>query len=387
MADDSSAVPTVSGTTTLTDSQDFEVTLLAIQAALLIADRIASDVDTAIGAATLAGTAAETKATVILGDGSLLADLADWRAVSARLDMLDEAIRRAVSAGSPGDTETLAEDHAAGHAEDPLLALATLDTGLAAISKVMSYFNADTSYFGRTVTLDDATLLPALAGALTADGCKFVEEVRIGSAASAANPAAGDALDLNGRLSRLEQRCRDLENLLPPATDGGEAQPAAGADAGGPEAGTDPSPDAAPVPDPRLTRLRALLSTGNQVLVAFLGQTSKQAAAMQAASRLARVIDAAPAACLLDAKYIKAGGHYRIKQTLLTRLFAGDQMSYTGGAAITYVLTDLKSGKVICGDVLYHSSGEVRFPTNQSVQNSSNLTSASLPERTAKGLS
>lgn len=326
-------VTPVSGETTVDDKMDFEVVALTLDAVRRIADVIANHVYAKVGRT-------DPPAHVVLADGSLVARLAEWQAIAARIGAVEEGIEDMLLPVEPQDA----------HDEGLAGILGQGTSAVEAVAKLLSFFKAETRYSGRAVELPAAALYPALAGRLVAVG---IEPVLV-EAAQPLGPGAATGRDLIGRLERLLRLREQIAAFLPDADEPGPAEAARR------------NPD-----DPEresrqrgVTRIQSLIGAVDAIMTDLGGgsESGHRVAQIQAASAVACLVQDAPAAYLLTAQIIKAGGHYRTRKHLFTTLFTGDQLHCSGGAAISFTLTDLKRLRVVLGDVLYHASGNVRAP-------------------------
>ncbi|CAN7217534.1 hypothetical protein [Mesorhizobium sp. LjNodule214] len=401
-ADGAPEAAKLAGDTTIDGEMKLEVIILAVSAARKIAGEIASRVKARMG---------EAPMIVLVGDETLAARLAEWRALAMRISVLHEAMESLVQT----------EDRQEG------VGLPFLDEAseaLKAVAKLLSFFKADTEYLGRTFDLDNTTLYPAVVGKLIAEG---VSEVFLATSPILRREGDGGK-DLVGGVERLLRLKTQLQQRLlenpggPPIDDNADLDDAAATDAPvlidpmrvdsekaaapgqqaeeSAQAGTagkvienaaekaaakdaedqqlrdEPLPgnryaasvSCAPAVAPELTRtqrqVKSLIEATDALIDGLTAGTGSNVKLtdLQAASELAILIDRTTNACMLSPKFIKTGGHYRKWRHLFTTLFTGDQISYSGGAVVSFVLTDLKNARVIDGDVLHHATGNVRFP-------------------------
>lgn len=384
-----------SGVTDFDDALEFEVVTLALSALQDIAGEIASRVRK------WAGSEASSILIVIADDG-FSARIAEWQALAMRMGVLESAM------------EELLRERDAAAARNEALSLAPIQGATAAVEAVahlLSFFKADTTYGGRKPDLDNSALYPAVAGRLIEAG---MAQIVFGSD-GVAGAAASASVTLIGRLERLLCLRERLEAILPNAPDkesheeseeeefAPDERPSEAAEtsSGAASGGKQPAPAGGRqgTSSPAATNLsrtaeggvavgpgkqeervsdrliRSLVGAVDALATELAGGEGKKPglAEMQAMSEVAALIDAASQAVLLSPKVLKTGGHYRTRRHLFTTLFTGDQLSYSGGAAVSFVLSDLKSGRVLLGDVLYHGSGKVRFPSDVKELNGSNL--------------
>ncbi|MGO7359990.1 hypothetical protein ACCS66_35535 [Rhizobium ruizarguesonis] len=354
------------GTTTINEEVNIEVVMLAVASVREIAVDIAGRVKRRIGS--------EPKL-VLLCDEAWLGKVADWRAFSTRMSVLEEAM------------ESLpALRQKSGSALEGIFVpmLGGTSAGIEAVANLLSFFKADTSYYGRSVAIESSTLYPALAGQLIENE---IASVAIGGAPMLTGPA-DHRQDLIGRMERLVRLRTRLSMMLTEVLATKEADPPAedynstveqalsrnddtttGTNTAAPEATTAVNAEVAAgggqhQPDQAQIQIRSLVEAADELMndLTTAGDGTSRLAELQAGSETAHLIDTAPRAYQLSAKVIKSGGAYRTKKHLFTTLFFGDQLSYSGGAVISFILTDLKTMLVVDSDVIYHATGNVRFP-------------------------
>ncbi|MGI6245759.1 MAG: hypothetical protein ACOYJQ_08325 [Pseudochelatococcus sp.] len=327
------AVTPPAGKTEIDDKITLEAGILAIAAARRIADEIAVRAGKAIG---------REPALVILGNETLAARIADWRAVSARIGVLEEAGESLLSS-ERGLVRSLESRKLAG--------LAGVSAGVEALAHFLSFFKADIAYEGRDIPISEADLYPVIAGGLVRAG---IDRVILGGAPVSGGPVA-HRWDLVGRVELL----LGLRSRLQPLD----------VDAAGQAEGD-------PAPDTSRQRANAVIAEIDRLVDEFkvAGENAARLAHLQEASEIAHLIDGSERAFHLTVKVVRSGGHYRRKRHLWTVLFEGDRLSYNGGAAVSFVLNDLKTARVADGDLLYHASGHVAFPEGVVAAVPSNLT-------------
>lgn len=347
------------GATTINEQMDIEVVMLAVGSIREIAADIGARVKSRLGGG---------PKLVLLGDDSLLRKVAEWRAFSTRMNVVEEAIESLpVWRQEP---ETKLEG-----ALVPMLSGAS--ASIEALSRLLSFFKADTSYHGRSVAVESSTLYPALAGHLIENE---VSSVSIGGTPMLSGPA-DHRQDLIGRMERLLQLRTQLAMMLTgapaarnedsPADDGSDASEQDLSGEADIATGSKTAQEATPAADVEddqqqvdQTQIRSLIEAVDELMkdLTIAGDGTSRLTDLQAGSETAHLIDMAPRAYHLSAKVIKSGGAYRIRKHLFTTLFFGDQLSYSGGAVISFTLTDLKTLLVVDSDVVYHATGNVRFP-------------------------
>jgi hypothetical protein len=56
---------------------------------------------------------------------------------------------------------------------------------------------------------------------------------------------------------------------------------------------------------------------------------------------------------VLRAEIIALGGSYRTRRTLWSSMFTGDELSFSGGAAVSFLVFDVSDGSILGGDTLF----------------------------------
>ena len=78
-------------------------------------------------------------------------------------------------------------------------------------------------------------------------------------------------------------------------------------------------------------------------------------------------------AFILVPEIVASGGSYLTRRTFLTTLFFGDQLSYSGGVAVSFLLLVGDSLSLKTGDTLYYSTGHTKFPRRYNLFKGDNL--------------
>ncbi|MER8583224.1 hypothetical protein NKG95_31820 [Mesorhizobium sp. M1423] len=135
-----------SGASKIDAALDFEPIILAVSALREIAAAIAARVKKWTD---------QTPLLVVLGDKAFLAQIANWRALSMRIEVLEKAMEEVL--------------HTEKEEAVPIPILAHASAGIEAVAYLLSFFKADTAYYGRPVALDSSALYPVVAGKLSPD--------------------------------------------------------------------------------------------------------------------------------------------------------------------------------------------------------------------------
>ncbi|MGX9571536.1 hypothetical protein [Mesorhizobium sp. f-mel] len=349
----------IQGGLDIDDKLDFEVHLLAMGALRGIAADIAKRVKSLVGSG--------SNAAILVADSSVVSAIADWRIMSRRMSSLQEALDSLLFDLEPVE-ETESIEFAGG--------IGGLTNAIGAVSNLLSYFAADTTWKGRVVDVVGA-LRPALLGQLIAHD---LEPIAVDGAMSATLDM--DDKNLVGTLQRLlvaKAKVSALAALdedpavVPPAepvvADGENLNEKGEVVEAAPEAGDATSSQ-------KFLRARAatLSVAVNELLADIKGETLSTRLLL-AASEACAIAEASKEAYLLEANVIRAGGHYRLRKHLLTYVFGCNDLTYSAGAAVGFSLTDLKRGRVVLADTLFHASSETRFGGATKMVTPSNLTS------------
>lgn len=102
---------------------------------------------------------------------------------------------------------------------------------------------------------------------------------------------------------------------------------------------------------------KALLDQAEAAIERLRAKTAEMALGML----LLEALDAQRDAPLLTARSFAAGGAYRIRKHLLTLLGLVRGLSFSGGSAILFRLTD-RRGKLLAADVLFHAGRQRQIP-------------------------
>jgi hypothetical protein len=312
---------------------DSEVKLEVEILALAALERIAADI-----ARRLKEQVQPNGARIILGSTEHLAAIPHYRALRAGLDAL---MAEADGFLQPAPQELTLETTAA---------LTTLQTALSGLAGILAFFRAETSFIGRAVMLDPAALRAALAGALAAQKFDVILPEFIPLLASQAREK------LLGDLAHL----RALRAQLGTAGDAVENGPADGQT--GPE---------------RNVRAAAVAAEIDAFLKALHAAEGEKPLPLERALAAADACELLSDDCRtlwLDAKVLTAGGSYKTQKHLFTTLFTGSRLTYSGGAAISFVVVDGRTSGVLLANVILDAVGHGRFIDDGFLQKrSSNL--------------
>lgn len=78
-------------------------------------------------------------------------------------------------------------------------------------------------------------------------------------------------------------------------------------------------------------------------------------------------------AFIVVSEIVANGGSYRVRNSLISRLFRGNALSYCGGVAVSFLLLEGDSLTLRTSDTLYYSTGYTEFPTRCNLFNGDNL--------------
>ncbi|HEX8622262.1 MAG TPA: hypothetical protein VF718_09840 [Allosphingosinicella sp.] len=280
-----------------------EVDLAALAAARSVAHAIASRCQKELERleATDLG---ETKPRIVLVAASAAAAAASVQLLQAELAALEKALG-AIGTGEDSSLESLK------------LEWPTFDEGLGKtvelVRDTLLKLGVDESFDRRATMIDEPALHTMLAGALI--DANF--EVQVIDADSSAVPPRFEAAErVIGQIARV----RGLE----------------GADDPGRKALLDQA-------EASITRIR------------------DKAAETSLGLRLVEALDARRKPLLLTARSFAAGGAYRTRKHLFTLLGLVRGLSFSGGAAILFRLSDPK-GRLLVADLLYHAGRPGRIP-------------------------
>ncbi|MER8512125.1 hypothetical protein NKH47_04120 [Mesorhizobium sp. M1060] len=321
-----------SGATTIDDNVKIEVDILALGALREIAEQIATEISER----------AEKPNLVIIGGDELILAVRAYSGFRTRALGLKAELKSLLAAVKPTTKAKPGLESMTAGLDDASLAVQGLTT-------LLSFFKAETAYFGRSVELKETALYPALAGQLIAR--------KIPVSAPGYFPATtGGAGEPASPIVAMLDDLHSLRNQVA----------------------------AMPAEEASTAKIQALLATVDGVIEAVLkvdpeaGKSNPLAQLLLGAEYIAQ-IKGATKPLFLSANVISAGGSYRTRKHLFTTLFTGDQLSCSGGAAVGYFAFDLKSSKLVLSDVLYHATGYQQLSSCAGKFKSSNL-----KRRTAK---
>ncbi|MGO8124270.1 hypothetical protein ACC728_24960 [Rhizobium ruizarguesonis] len=283
--------------TTVTDYVRIEVDILALTSAGLITKTMADRI------------AAFEPDVVVIGGENLSAAARAFTVFKERAEQLITAVD-----SLPKEERSVDEAKAI---EGGLAVLGLVKT----IANLASYFKAETNYFGRKVELSEASIYPLLAGHLQEKSIDVILPEIV--APRFHNPAP--VFSVFGMIDALITRRNRLNVQY---GNGGEPPLPVAAML----ATVDAVIDGAVKPDP---------VTGNTSIAQLL-----------LGSDISRLVAEAEKPLLVSLKSIAAGGHIRTRKHLFTTIFTGDKISFSGGAAVSYFIFDLKTSKILGGDVL-----------------------------------
>lgn len=254
---------------------------------------------------------------VVIGDETLPTAARAFREYQDRVKLLEGEL-----------TSLLARQSSeAGEPEFPTAGIAAAGSAVAGIASLFSYFRTETAYFGKKVDLKATALYPMLAGALVKLEIPTTLPGLLPMPSSSADARSYSVLGALDKLLKLrdEVRAKYLEGAPTEA-----AALLATADA----------------------FIESVAKVDAETGVSILSELLKGAAIHQLTNRHDR-----PLLVILNS--ITAGGHYKTRKHLFTTLFTGDRLSYSGGAAIGYVVVDLKTSNLLSGDVIMQIKQEM----------------------------
>ncbi|MES0133604.1 hypothetical protein NKJ88_01380 [Mesorhizobium sp. M0016] len=303
------------GGTAIDENVKIEVDILALGALRKIAGQIASEISGL----------AEKPSLLIIGGDELILAARVYSGFSARvIELRAELISLLKQVKPPTEAVPGLESITAG-LDSASLAVQSLTT-------LLSFFKAETAYFGRSVELKESALYPALAGQLIA------RNIPVSVPGYFPMSIGGAGAPVSTVMALLDD-LRSLRNHVA----------------------------AMPADEASTARINALLATVDAAIKAVIkvdpesGKSSALAQLLLGAEYLA-LMEGEATRLFLSATVISAGGSYRTRKHLFTTLFTGDQLSCSGGAAAGYFAFDLKSSKLVRSDVLYHATGYQRIP-------------------------
>ncbi|WP_222019981.1 hypothetical protein [Rhizobium laguerreae] len=310
-----------SGGTTIDGKTEYEVTALAVVSLAKVGKSIAARV-----AATLALNQGDLVAVATIEVVDQIATARMFQLRAGRLEEAMEAVLQSRCAGPDGraiETESVISD-----------AADAASGTISAVTGLLSHFRSETAYQGRTVDLDGRTLRKVIAGALSSAGAHVILTDAL-TLSDLQDPGITAFCSRLEHLAKLASRIRSIGSA-PKETGQNNAVFGEG-------------------------RSGDLLKAYEQFVAEFSG-SSRLLTDIQAGVQLTRMIDAASRAYLLIPTVLKTGGHYRIRKSIFTALLGRDGVSFSAGASADFVVWDLRSMLVEMGDIVYHSSGNMRLP-------------------------
>jgi hypothetical protein len=315
------------GTTTIDSDLKIEVEILALAALRRIASDIARRIEGLIKDQN------PRPGIVIIRDDHF-EDLAKSRVLSAELKYLEDTINALpTTATAEVATNKNATDTTKERSAYLLPFISATDT-VQAIANLLALFKVDTEYKGRTVSLDETALHPAIGGQLLALGIEA---------------AQANGLSLRVKDPILDQLKKIIElrakMVLPEYAGDKKAQ------------------------------VEAVLRAFDSLMQKIAKRDGDyHLPRLSTAGKLDELMTSDPRPFVLTAKVLKAGGRYKIRKHLFTTLFWGDQLSYGGGATVAFSLFDPGTWKVVLSDVLFHLTQDVKFSEGDAtVSSASNL--------------
>lgn len=313
------SVTPLEGNTTIDDGVKVEVQIIAHRAVAEIAERLASALPLE----------PDGKCTVVLLDASLGRALLEYRALDAAVGILHRRFEALERLWSPAVGEMR-----------PSLALPAAGAVLQEALGFLSLLRQDTRYFGREVAIGELALRSMLAAHIRRRALVvWPSKVGWGQTASGFVPT-----QVGPRLDELSDRVADAVRRVG-------------------DAAKDQS--RAAERQPLVAAYEAWIAAAQELLLA----TSKVGdgtgpslleRAQNAAWVLERTKAGGGAVYYLASETVVSGGSYRSRKNLFTTLFTGDLLSYSGGAAVSYVLFDA-NGNVVSADTLSAFTGFGKF--------------------------
>ena len=278
-----------------------EIDLVGLAAARRVAAAIARRCRKALGKPEQAPES-EARLPIILISGSAMAAAASVRMLAAELDAL-ETVLRAIEPEEGQALESLTWPELGSEFRETLKSLTDAVTGL----------GVQESFERRATIVDEPALFTILAGALLQ--ANFEPEI-----------VATDSARLPRPLPVAERLLREIARVraLPGAEETGRT---------------------------------ALLDQAETAIERLRTKSAHAALGMLLLDALA----AREKAPLLTARSFAAGGAYRTRKHLFTMLGLVRGLSFSGGSAIQFRLTD-REGKLIAADMLYHAERERKIP-------------------------
>jgi hypothetical protein len=327
--------PVHPGTTTIDTTVDFEVTAAALGSLRRVAKKIAERVKSAVHD--------PSKTIVVLADAAMLAKIGESRRMDIELGLLEEAME-ALGVPTPDSRR-----------EAPLSeGLATLTCTVDVLFGLLSYLQTDTTYTGRAIAFREGILTPVLAGALA----RLDIDLLMPEMLSVFDPRDAGATSVFKRMERLNRLATEIRGRLPISAGAGDGTTA--------------------VPRSGESNAQALLE-GLDRMTASMKPPASSFLDLQARSELIRLIDAADHAYVLMTDIIQAGGHLRTRKNAFASLLGRDGVTVSGGVAVHFTLTDLKSMRVACGDIVYDTSAHLPLRTSGTTSAFSNVEESEAP--------
>lgn len=301
------------GSTTIDSDLKIEVEILALAALR----HIASDIAQRIGAL-------NARRPIVIVREDHLDDINKSRAILIQLKGLEDAINAAKERIPKIPSREVAAEKVTADSTrtSPIDLLAPFVSSATAavqsIANLLAFFRADTEYKGRTVSIDEAALHQAIGGQLLA----LKVEATLPNGV-----ALGTEAPIHQRLESVLRARAELVGLQ--ATEDKKAV------------------------------LKALDTLVQDI---FKRDGYYDLPRLSTAGKLGVLLEERkPSPLVLTAKVLTAGGKYKIRRHLLTTLFWGDQLSYSGGATVAFSLFDPETGTVLLSDVLFHLTNDVKF--------------------------
>lgn len=293
VSDDNSlqrSVPPLTGQTEIDEKLRIEAEFVSLEAIRRIAKKIAEDTSKL----------KPGLSRVLLGDEAFLAAVQLRPLVNARIELLERELKSFTSFAEVG--------------ADPFSGVLSAVNSLATL---VSLFRADTTYKGREISIKQLALRAALVGQLREQKLQVFAPTR-------SNMTKGKtANELLSRLTELVELKAKAERTM---KDG--------------------------VPADRIKRLGDAV---DELIKAFTHVSSDVTALPPLALLLAEAEDSfgLDDTVVLQAEIIALGGSYRTRRTLWSSMFTGDELSFSGGAAVSFLVFDVSDGSLLGGDTLF----------------------------------
>ncbi len=368
------AVTTPGGTTSIDDRMAVEVQIVTHRALAEIAGAIAEKVagcvqqyggDSCNGPVTHSAQpptlAGQPKPVVVILDQEARRLLVEYRAVAG---VVGNLLERYSDLDKQWDPDTA-----------PVAAVATVGSALQQALGLLSFFRQDTSYFGRDVKTSEFTLQSLIAGGIGARAT-VLWPTRVGWQVSggAIRPTnTGLPLsELAARRAATARRLAEHAGRLAKVTAEIAEVEAAIKSSGGTEEETKRRQTLRnrkaelDAKAPLVEAYSSLLKSTDEALIGLSktsvgDQVSSIERLQTTAWLLARIGEAKDKGTFfLASETVVSGGSYRTRKNLFTTLFSGDLLSYSGGAAVSFVLFD-EHGRVALADTFSTFSGFGKF--------------------------